>query len=234
MSLFAVTATACSASELQKEAILTKQLNANSVSLFDGQSLSGWSVTEENPDSFKVENGAIVAHGPRAHLFYTGPAGNEFKDFELSLDVKTEQGSNSGVFFHTRYQKDDWPKYGLEAQINATQGDPRKTGSLYATADIRVYDSSETVAKLGVDSNPFVTLAAPPHLDDIWFEYVIRVEGTTVSTFIDGDLLVQWQQPKNHTDPTRRLSSGTFALQAHDPDSLVRFKNIKLNDLSKK
>ena len=134
------------------------------VSLFDGTSLSGWSVSEENPDSFRVEDGAIVASGPRAHLFYNGPLGVEFSDFELTMQVKTTPGSNSGVFFHTKYQAEDWPSHGLEAQVNATQGDFRKTGSIYAVADIRVYDDGTVRPKLGHDTNSFVTLATPPRL----------------------------------------------------------------------
>ena len=38
------------------------------IPLFDGKSLAGWKASE-NPASFKVQDGAIVAHGPRAHLF---------------------------------------------------------------------------------------------------------------------------------------------------------------------
>lgn len=34
-----------------------------------------------------VENGEIVVHGPRAHLFYDGPVlDHEFRDFELMVD----------------------------------------------------------------------------------------------------------------------------------------------------
>jgi hypothetical protein len=41
------------------------------VSLFDGKSLTSWKVGE-NANTFSVENGTIVAHGPTAHLFYEG------------------------------------------------------------------------------------------------------------------------------------------------------------------
>ena len=45
------------------------------VSLFDGKTLEGWKVAE-NPDSVMVKDGAIVTHGPRAHVFYVGPVQN--------------------------------------------------------------------------------------------------------------------------------------------------------------
>ena len=106
-------------------------------SLFDGASLQGWKASE-HPATFKVENGAIVVHGPRAHLFYDGPVMNhQFKNFEFSASVMTTPGSNSGIFFHTAYQPNGWPAKGYEAQVNNTQTDWRRTGSLYGVQDIK-------------------------------------------------------------------------------------------------
>ena len=201
------------------------------LSLFDGETLDGWKVTAENPESFRIEDGAIVAEGPRAHLFYDGEHGTEFTDFVLSLKVKTKPGANSGVYFHTAYQADDWPRVGLEAQVNATQSDYRKTGSIYAIADVRAYSDDTEVPAMGVDSNAYVTREAAPHADDEWFNYQIRVEDGTASTRVNGELLVQWRQPDDWPDADRRLSSGTFGLQAHDPDSKVYFKDITVMPL---
>ena len=39
--------------------------------------------------------------------------------------------SNSGIYFHTKFQPDGWPQQGFEAQVNNTHGDPKKTGGLY-------------------------------------------------------------------------------------------------------
>ncbi len=44
-------------------------------SLFDGKTLNGWKHSE-NDGSFKVEDGAIVVHGKRSHLFYVGDVNN--------------------------------------------------------------------------------------------------------------------------------------------------------------
>ena len=52
------------------------------------------------------------------------------KDFHFKADVMTKPGSNGGIFFHTQYQDKGWP-VGHEAQINQTQKDPVKTGSVY-------------------------------------------------------------------------------------------------------
>ena len=199
--------------------------------LFDGETLAGWTVTEENPDSFYIEDGAIVAHGPRAHLFYDGEHGTDFTDFVLSLKVKTRPGANSGVYFHTAYQASGWPSVGLEAQVNATQSDFRKTGSLYEIADVRVYSDAAERPVLGYDSNAFVTRATAPHADDEWFDYQIRVDQGTVTTRVNGELLVQWTQPDDWDNASIALSSWTFGLQAHDPDSKVYYKDIQVTPL---
>lgn len=69
--------------------------------LFNGKDLNGWKVNE-NTATFTVKDGAIVAHGPRSHCFYTGNfANHRFKDFELMVDVMTLPKSNGGKWVFT-------------------------------------------------------------------------------------------------------------------------------------
>lgn len=189
------------------------------IPLFDGRSLSGWKASE-NPDSFRVRDGQIAAGGPRAHLFYSGPVRNaDFKNFELRLDVRTRPGSNSGVYFHTRFQQKGWPAQGFEVQINNTyrgEGDYRerkKTGSLYGVRN--VYKSMAR--------------------DEEWFQLEIAVRGPQVQVRVNGTLLVDYVEadPPVQVDPAfaRVLGRGTFALQGHDPGSLVFFRNIRVRPL---
>src|SRR5437867_2622806 len=80
------------------------------IPLFDGKSLNNWKVGV-NAGTFTVDSGMIIAHGPTAHLFYTGDLhDHNFKNFEFKADVKTTPGSNSGIYFHTVYQDSGWPK----------------------------------------------------------------------------------------------------------------------------
>jgi hypothetical protein len=66
-------------------------------SLFDGKTLTGWQPSER-PESWKIEDGAIVTSGDRSHLFYVGPVANHtFKNFEFSAEVMATPGSNSGI-----------------------------------------------------------------------------------------------------------------------------------------
>ena len=93
--------------------------------IFNGRSLEGWKASE-NTGSWTVSEGRLKCDGPRSHLFFTG-ADEPFKNFEFQCEVMTTPGSNAGIYFHTKFQESGWPKKGFEAQINATQKDPKKT-----------------------------------------------------------------------------------------------------------
>ncbi|MEM1083535.1 MAG: DUF1080 domain-containing protein [Verrucomicrobiota bacterium] len=183
--------------------------HADWIEMFDGKSLDGWKVSTENPGSFRIEEEAIVTDGPRAHLFYGKDGTADFKDFEFECEVMTAKGANAGIFFHTRYQEEGWPNYGYEAQVNATHKDVRKTGSVYAFKDVNEVH----------------------HKDGEWFTYRVRVEGSKVTVSLNGKVINEYLEPEDHADKTRRLSTGTIALQAHDPDSIVRFRKLRIRKL---
>ena len=179
--------------------------------LFDGKSLKGWKANE-NQDSWKVADGALVCAGPRSHLFYTGDD-KPFVNFEFKADVMTTPGSNAGIYFHTKFQDEGWPKHGYEAQVNVTHGDPKKTGSLYGVVNV---------------SNP------PCQDNEYWTQHII-VQGKHIVIKINGKTVVDYTEPDNAEAPAnfpgRKLSNGTFAFQAHDPKSVVHFKNVKVKRL---
>jgi hypothetical protein len=183
------------------------------VSLFDGKTLNGWKVGE-NAATFSVQDGAIVVNGPRAHLYYDGPVQNhDFKNFEFKADVMTTEGSNSGLYFHTAYQEGGWPSKGYEVQVNNSHTDWRRTAGLYAIQDVK-----EAPAK-----------------DGEWFTMHIVVKGKTVTTAVNGKTLVTYTEPEGAERPkdmaARLISSGTFAIQGHDPKSKVLVKNIMVKPL---
>lgn len=178
------------------------------ISLFDGKTLNGWKVGE-NAATFTVDSGCIIAHGPTAHLFYEGDVhGHDFKDFDLKADVMTRPGSNSGIYIHTQYQEGGWPAKGYEVQVNNSHTDWRRTGSLYAVEDVK-----EVYVK-----------------DNEWFTESVSVRGKRIVIKINDKTVVDYTEPENVKRPKgmegRLLSSGTFALQGHDPNSKVYFKNI--------
>jgi hypothetical protein len=181
------------------------------VQISDGKTFNGWKKASENPNTWKIEDGAFVAHGERCHLYYVGDP-KPFKNFELKVDVMTEPNSNGGIYFHTKYQEKSWPKYGFESQVNVSHGDWKKTGSLY---DV-------------------VNLGWTPAKDNEWWTQHIIVNGNQVTVKVNNIIVLEYTEPAGsqpRTDYTRKLDQGTFAFQAHDPKSIVRYKNVRVKRL---
>lgn len=209
--------------------------------VFDGKTLEGWKSSTDNPAAFSVtEDGTLKVSGDRAHLFYVGQDGEAaFSDFELKLKAMTTPNSNSGVYFHTKYQKVGWPSQGYEAQVNSTQGDPKKTGSLYGVVDLWLdkgaYEGGQKHRFVSVDANGGIKLhiAKAPSTDNEWFDYHIVVQGKKITLKVNGETTVQFTEPKDWKTAGpgasgRALGKGTIALQAHDPGSTVFYKDIQL------
>ncbi len=182
------------------------------VDLFDGNTLKGWKSSDDKA-SWTIENGTLTNNGSNSNLFYVGKVSkNEFKNFEFKADVKVDAAANSGIFFHTQLQESGELKKGYQCQI-LNSGTANKTGSL---AGVR-------------------NLFKSPVQDGEWFNYHIIVQGKTIQTYVNDELMVNYTESEN---PYRTknimdniLSSGTFALQGNDSNGKVYFKNIKVKSL---
>lgn len=176
------------------------------VLLFNGDNLDGWRAGE-NPNAWRVEDGKIIADGPRSHLFYMGEVNEgKFQDFELRSWVYVHPRANSGIYFHVVFKESGWPiEQGYEAQINNTHSDWRRTGGVYGRADVR----------------------EAPVADGEWFDYHIIVRGSRVILKVNGQVTADYTEPAD----ARRLVGGTFALQCHDPRSKVEFHTIRVKVL---
>jgi hypothetical protein len=97
--------------------------------------------------------------------------------------------------------------------VNITGKDPKKTSGLYGVKDI---------------DDPGVK-------DDEWYTQEIIVIGRRVQLILNGKTMVDFTEPADRAafskDFERRLGEGTFALQAHDPESIVSFRNLKVKRL---
>ena len=138
------------------------------------------------------DRGRRDRHGRRrSHLFYVGPVANHtFKNFELSAEVMTTPGSNSGIYVHTALQGPGFPAAGYELQvINSTRPvtgnayvERKMTGSIYA-----------------IRNN-----WRAPVPDNQWFTYRIRVVGKTIQTFINDALVCEYTEPSEPVAPRRQ------------------------------
>ncbi|MEM0969356.1 MAG: DUF1080 domain-containing protein, partial [Verrucomicrobiota bacterium] len=66
------------------------------ISLFDGQSLNGWSI-KSGFATYRVEDGAIVGKTAEGSKNTFLCSEEEFADFELEFEVMVDDGLNSGV-----------------------------------------------------------------------------------------------------------------------------------------
>jgi Domain of Unknown Function (DUF1080) len=192
-------------------------------SIFNGRDFTGWTIAGP-AESFTIQDGAIVAKGQASHAYYTGSVGNHrFRDFELKVDIMTRAGSNGGVYVLTEFQETGgnvrasgrFPSKGFEIQVNNSHTDRIRSGSLYHVVDV---------------------LDQSPAKDDEWFTEHIIVKGDTITVNVNGKQVVRWTQTPDwdggREGPGRRITGpGTIALQAHDPNSTVSYRNIRIKQL---
>jgi 3-keto-disaccharide hydrolase len=183
-------------------------------SLFNGKDFTGWKLSNEA--SWSIENGAIKANGTPGHAFYDGPFRNhQFRNFELKVDVMTRAGSNGGIYVLTEFQEKGFPRKGFEIQVNNSHTDRIRSGSLYHVKDV---------------------LDTSPAKDDEWFTEHIIVKDKTITVKVNDKEVVNWTQDDKWAGgsegPGRMITGpGTIAFQAHDPKSVVYYKNVRIKPL---
>jgi hypothetical protein len=157
---------------------------------------------------WRVEDGLLIGSGPHSHLF---SARDDYENFQYRVEAMINDGGNSGQYFRTAFGP-DFPQ-GYEAQINATHRDPVRTGSLYPAGGLAKFREQITV------------LNTAPHKPDEWFTQEVLAEGNHIVIKVNGKTTVDWKDPEN------RYKKGHFALQGHDPGTVVKFKKIEVKEL---
>jgi hypothetical protein len=176
------------------------------VQLFDGKSLKGWKTHPKSKGDWKVEKGVLVGSGKASHLF----SEKEYTNFHYRVKAMINDKGNSGQYFRTQFGP-GFPR-GYEAQINATGADKVKTGSLYpADRDMRAVKE--------------LLVLKAPHKADEWFTQEVICVGDKITIKVNGKTTVEWKDPKH------RFKKGHFALQQHDPGSVVKFEKIEVKAL---
>jgi len=211
------------------------------VQLFNGKDLTGWKIpnppggdftgVEEKKDAdgkvvafvakkkkddsevtlWRVEDGAIVGGGPSSHIFSER---GDYTDFHFRVEAKINDKGNSGQYFRTKFEG-GFPA-GDEAQINATHGDPIKTGSLYPDGRTKLKDYKKEIA---------VVMNKAPHAPNEWFTQEVIAQGDHIQIVVNGTKTLDWKDP-NHT-----FTKGHFALQGHDPGSIMTFRKVEVKEI---
>ncbi len=185
------------------------------VSLFDGETLTGWTTTGGRYDghaSWEVIDGAIVGRqGPRrtGGLLYTEQS---YASFELRLETKLDHPFDSGVF--VRMQP---PETGLKgAQVTLDYRPDGQIGAVYSDGYLQQNHDGE---------RHFVA--------DAWNELVVRCTGfdLRIEAWLNGKRLADYSLPSGTPG---FASTGLIGLQVHgarDDDGAARFRNVRIKEL---
>jgi hypothetical protein len=185
-----------------------QQTDAQWKSLFDGKSLDGWKKVGSADSKWEVVDGVIQGSGQASMLVTTtGP----YKDFRYRVEMKINDGGNSGLYFRTKPE----PGFvdGYEAQVDSTHTDPIRTGSIYGMCH---------VYKQLVEPDTYFTYEIEVR-DDVWRGR----EMTRIKVTVDGNELYEY------LDFEKTFKEGHFAFQQHDPGSRVSIRKVEVIELGK-
>jgi hypothetical protein len=151
---------------------------------------------------WRVEDGILIGSGPASHLFSER---GDYQNFQYRVEAMINDRGNSGQYFRTQFGP-GFPK-GYEAQINATHHDEIRTGSLYLpkVEEVLVHEA--------------------PHKANEWFTQEVTADGNHIVITVNGKKTVDYKDLKN------TYTKGHFALQGHEPGTVVKFRKIEVKEL---
>jgi hypothetical protein len=153
----------------QNSTVTSEEASQGWVSLFDGQSLSGW--TPQGSAQWKVVDGAIVAdEGDYGWLRYDKP----YSDFDLKLEFRTAADGNSGVFVRSN-----------------AEGAPHLTGY-----EVQIFDKHEKFPTGSIVGH--VAAKTPGAIKPgEWQTMEIRAVGQRIMVKLDGNTLLDTRDGKS-------------------------------------
>lgn len=96
------------------------------VKLFNGQDLTGWRLIDPNADNgWSVVDGVLLNRVVKGKHHGNLRSDAAFEDFNLKLEVRTQEGSNSGIYLRGIYEIQIAESYGKPL-------DPHNMGALYS------------------------------------------------------------------------------------------------------
>ncbi|HPE77650.1 MAG TPA: DUF1080 domain-containing protein [Draconibacterium sp.] len=177
-----------------------------SKSIFNGKNLDGW--VKHGTEKWYVEDGLLVCEsGPDKAYGYLSTEKN-YDDFELEVEFQQEANGNSGVFFRSTFE--GTKVSGWQVEVAPPNHD---TGGIYESYGrgwlVQIPDEKENILKMGE-----------------WNKMKIRVEGGHVTTWLNGEQMV------DINDDKIAEGKGAIALQIHDGGGIkVKWRNLKVKEL---
>ncbi|MFC1619460.1 DUF1080 domain-containing protein [Candidatus Neomarinimicrobiota bacterium] len=187
------------------------------VSLFDGESFTGW---EGDMNWFRIEDGSIVAGSlerdiPHNMFLCTT---SEYGDFELKLEAKlVGPGDNSGIQFRSRRVDGGTEVSGYQADMGGPIGD---FGVVWGS----LYDEARRNKMLVTANQEEIVEVYRPH---DWNEMVVRCNGNHIQVWVNG------YQSVDYTEDDDSISKkGIIGFQIHaGSPTEVWLRNITLTEL---
>lgn len=194
--------------------VLAAELVAAPVSLFDGETFTGWE--GDTQTVWRIVDGAIVGGSmegnPRNEFLSTKKS---FRNFRLKLDYKlvgTEGFVNGGVQLRSRHMTDPPNEMiGYQADIGAGFSgflyDESRRRRMLASADTNLIQRIEKIAD--------------------WNTYEIEANRGEVRIWLNGLHTATWVETDSSIEP-----EGLIALQIHGGcKAVISFRNISIEEL---
>jgi hypothetical protein len=207
-------------------AVRAEDTDPESIPLFDGQTLSGWTDQGGDPvsEGWTVENGLLVREGRGGAIY----AEQEYENFILEFEWRIAKGGNSGVKYRVQFYEDGlWNKpgwLGYEYQIYGDKNpQPSKSSAgalyaLYAPCDERILRAPD-------EFNQSRIVVNGTHIEH-WLNEM-KIVDADIST---QDFQTRVQECKfNQVDDFGQNMSGRIQIQDHG--SNVAYRNITIQVL---
>lgn len=186
--------------------------------LFNGKNLDGWKFIGRQPDTmgFAVEDGILHTQPGKGMLWYTREKiGNA--TVRVVYKMSNDKG-NSGVFIRIPSEpaaESDAINKGIEVQIDNRDNDWHCTGVLYSLtkALARPYKPAGEWNTMEITMRGVRT--------------IVKVNGVLVTDY-DGVSPVPPKEKSYEPDRGPRPETGYIALQNHDNEALISFKEISV------
>ena len=186
--------------------IITKEQDGKVIGYYG--KLRGKNSEGKDAPLWRVEDGILIGSGPSTHLFSER---GDYENFRYRVEAMINDHGNSGQYFRTKFGP-GFPN-GYEAQINSTHGDTIRGGSLYPSFGPPREDHGKIIIKERL------------YQPDEWFTQEVIAVGNHIVIKVNGNTKVDYMDAKN------TFKKGHFALQGHDPGTVVKFRKIEVVEL---
>jgi 3-keto-disaccharide hydrolase len=185
-------------------------------SLFDGETLNGWTLAGKHGAGYGVTNGVMFcARGGGGNLFTE----REYSDFVLRLEYKLENGGNNGVGIRAPLEGDT-AYSGMEIQMLDDQA-PKH-------ANIKPWQFNGSVYNIVPATN------GTPKIGE-WNAYEITARGRRIKVVLNGRTIVDTDLNAVHDPQIIEKHPGMFRDRGHigflGHNDYVEFRHIRIKEL---